>query len=470
MALAETEQRAIRPLGQLAPTASQILAPSKLPLPVVLYLLAVILPIEFNVGPLAMSTLRLLLLLMVLPLFGQLVLGRFGRILLTDILFALHILWATIALSVTSPDSMIQQIGSVGVEFMGGYLIGRAYIRTPEDFISLCRWLVFLVLCTAPFAMYEAKSGRPIIVEFLGKLPGVGTVSIVTIEGRLGMERVQSVFAHPIHYGLFCSVALSLAFVAMRDVSAVGWRYFSSVFIAFCGFLALSSGALLAIFLQIGLIFWSSIFARIRLRWWLLVVLFGIVYVIIDIFSNRTPMLVFMSYATFSAHNAYWRAIIFEWGMINIWSSPIFGIGLNDWVRPWYMYSGSMDNFWLVMGVRYGIPGFLLLVAGYSRAIFLIMRRNFETSILLTQIRRAWVFTFLGLSFTLTTVHVWSNIYSFVFFIFGAGIWLIEALAKPAVDLQTDVMDQTLVPRQGMVYSRFAPRVTRKASPENVSD
>jgi hypothetical protein len=155
--------------------------------------------------------------------------------------------------------------------------------------------------------------------------------------------------------------------------------------------------------------------------------LFALAYVVVDLMSNRTPLKVFMTYATFSAHNAYWRSIIFEWGMKNVWANPLFGIGLNDWVRPHYMNSGSMDNFWLVMAVRYGIPGFLLLTIGYVISTAKVMRRNFDTDMRLTLFRRAWVFSVLGLSFTLCTVHVWTNLYSFVFFFFGAGIWLITA-------------------------------------------
>ena len=107
-----------------------------------------------------------------------------------------------------------------------------------------------------------------------------------------------------------------------------------------------------------------------------------------------------MSYATFSAHTAYWRSIIFDWGMVNVWANPIFGLGLNDWVRPRYMVSGSMDNFWLVVAVRYGIPGFALLAAGYLIALWKIGRRDFDGDQLLWQFRRAWMFSFIGLTFT----------------------------------------------------------------------
>lgn len=478
---------------QALPTvAAEALQRSKLPRPVVIYLLTVTIPIGFNAGPLALTSLRLFLLVMVLPLLGRLLSGRYGKVLLTDILLLLHIIWATIALALNSPNQVVQQIGSVGVEFIGGYLLGRAYIRTAEDIVALARWLVFLVLCTMPLALFEAKTGRPLLIELIRKLPGLTSVGIVTIEGRMGLERVQAVFAHPIHYGLFCSVALSFAFVALRDLTSNGWRWLSSGLIALCGFLALSSGALLAIILQAALIAWSSIFARLRWRWWLLVSQFVLAYIIIDIFSNRTPLKVFMSYATFSAHNAYYRSIIFDWGMKNVWAHPIFGLGLNDWVRPAYMTSGTMDNFWLVMAVRYGIPGFLLLAAGYAWTIFLVMRRNFDGSLVLTRIRRAWVFTFLGLSFTLTTVHVWTNIYSFVFFMFGAGMWLIyteapgggadtgpqprtarAAPARPQRGEGPAASDTVVAPapsQNRLIYSRFAPRQTRTPPPADPSD
>ena len=453
-ARAQTEFTAERGFaGQLlsAPLRDQ-LRKARLPVPVILYLLCIVIPVGFNLGPLAMTGLRFMMIIMIIPLLFNLSRGRYGRIILPDVMFVLHILWALIALAVNNPDQVIQQIGSVSVEFIGGYLMGRAYIRTMDDFIALCRWLVFLVLCTAPFALYETLSGRPLIIEALRKVH-LAAVAIVNIEGRMGLERVQASFAHPIHYGLFCSVAFSLGFVALKDIANTTWRYGASLVVALSGFLALSSGALLAIILQIALITWAAVFAGIRWRWWLLVGLFVLAYIVIDIFSNRTPIRVFMSYATFSAHNAYWRSIIFEWGLKNLWGSPMFGIGLNDWVRPDYMHSGSMDNFWLVMAVRYGIPGFLLLAAGYIWGIFHVMRRDFEMDPALAQIRRAWVFTFLGLSFTLTTVHVWTNIYSFVMFMFGAGMWLMLT-----ADTQPDTAAST-VPNspQTSLKTRKAP-------------
>ena len=398
----------------------------------ILYLVFVMVPIGFNLGPLALNGVRLVLLVMILPLMTQLLAGKYDGVFVFDILFILHILWAVVALAVNNPNQVIQNIGSVGAEFLGGYVLARAYIRTPADFLALCRFLVLSVCLTLPLAVYETVTGRPILVELIDKLPGITSVANVIYERRMGLDRVQLAFAHPIHYGLYCSVAFSLAFVALSDVSRPVWRYVSSAVLGFCCFLSLSSGALLALILQMFLIGWSWLFGKTPRRWLMLVGLFGLLYLTVALLSNRTPMKVFMSYATFSAATAYMRSIMMDWGMVNVWSSPIFGIGLNDWVRPASIHSNSLDNFWLLMAMRYGIPGFTLLVLGYGLAILQIGHRKFDGDPVLTHIRRAWVFTFLGLSFTLTTVAVWTSIYSFVFFMFGAGVWLIKARPQGA--------------------------------------
>jgi len=115
------------------------------------------------------------------------------------------------------------------------------------------------------------------------------------------------------------------------------------------------------------------------------------------------------------------------------------------------------------MAVRYGIPGFLFVTLGYVLIVFHVMRRDFQGDMLLTQFRRAWVFTFLGLSFTLCTVHVWTAIYSFTFFLLGAGVWLIAV--DPSDDDGDGAPTDTLRPT-GPVFARDfgtkAAAVTRK--------
>lgn len=473
-----------RPMGRVATEKLDQPATSRLPFPARLFLVMTVLPILFNAGTLALSGQRVLLLLFVVPLTVKLLRGAYGRLIWTDYFFFLYMVWAIVAIAVNNPDRVLQNVGSTGVDFLGGYLFGRAYIRSMDNFLALIRFFAILVCCTLPFAVFEALTERPILIEIIQKLPGFTSVTNINNDARMGLERAQVLFAHPIHYGLFCSTAFSLVFVGLKGVISTTLRYFTAAIIAICVFLSLSSGALLPLILQFFLILWVCALGGVRQRWVILLGICALIYVVIDLLSNRAPIGVFMSYATFSPHNAYWRRLIFEWGMINVWGSPIFGIGLNSWVRPSFMSSGSVDNFWLLNAMLYGIPGFLLLTVGYLPALWWIGRRNFDADQRLWLLRRAWMFTFTGLTLTLCTVHVWTSIYAFVFFLFGAGMWFLTAAATShqqnsepverlprektantsklkrtiSADIKrpADVMGRTS--QGGITYSRFATR------------
>jgi O-antigen ligase len=434
---------------------------ARLPLPVGLYLFTLVVPIWFSAGPLAMNTMRLLLLIMIVPLTVQLLTGRYGRVFLTDILFLLHIFWAAVALAVNNPDRVIQNIGSTGIEFIGGYVLARAFIRSQEDFVALCKWLVILAAISLPLAFYETQTARAPVLQILNSLPGVGSLAQTGPDPRMGLYRAQVVFAHPIHYGMFCAIAFSLCFVALKQTWGTSHRVAVSAMIALCCFFSVSSGGLLAILLQFGLILWGWAFSGFQRRWHFLLAMLTLAYVFVDLLSNRTPVMVFMSYATFNSHTAYWRANIFDWGMINIWANPLFGIGLNDWVRPAWMHTSSVDNFWLLTAMRYGIPGFVLLAVGYFWAIFLIARRDYGGDVALMQFRLAWIFTFVGLTFTLCTVHVWHSLYSFVFFLLGSGIWM--STAQPSTDSASRMEEQAEL--KALRYTRFPEEAAAQGRP-----
>ena len=118
---------------------------------VMLYFLGVIFPLLFRLGPLTMTTLRLLLLALTIPLMVNLFRGRYGRIIWTDILFVLFVVWSFMSLLVNNPSQAIENAGSTGIEFLGGYVFGRAYVRNAEQFLRLCRFLATCVLLMFPF-------------------------------------------------------------------------------------------------------------------------------------------------------------------------------------------------------------------------------------------------------------------------------------------------------------------------------
>ena len=456
-------RNAARPSGKAA-QANPAKA-GRLPLPIKIYLCMVMVPFGFFAGPIYLTGVRLVLVLATPILTVLLLSGRFGKIRLADICFLMFLGWAALAYGIHHPEDLLEHIGSQGVEFIGGYLLARCFIRTREQFVTLCKTLAILAALLLPLGLLESQTGDPIALRLIQSIPGMRAPAIVTIEGRLGLERSQVIFAHPIHFGLFCTVAFSLTFVALKGIISNTRRYITAAVVGLCTFLALSSGALLALFLQMFMIFWFVVFRTHSKKWLYLLFLFMLAYVAIDILSTRPPIRVFMSYATFSAHTAYWRGIIFEWGVMNIFgsvennipASPWIGIGHNDWVRPFFIRSPSVDNFWLLTTMNYGVPALVMLLVGYVITIFRVGFRDLKGDTQLENMRRAWVFTFAGLTFTLITVHIWTTIYSFVFFMFGAGIWFLSAEPRRE-DAEPETQDTPAEPHSG--YTRF-PAKTR---------
>jgi hypothetical protein len=139
----------------------------------------------------------------------------------------------------------------------------------------------------------------------------------------------------------------------------------------------------------------------------------------------RRPFHVFVNYFTFSKQSAYNRILIFEYGTAEVARHPIFGIGLGDWERPVWM-SDSMDNFWLVTAVRYGVPAFLLLVGLLLGILWKSgQRKNLPPE--WRRARHAWAFTLFGITVAAATVHLWNALFVLFLFLIGSGAWLLDA-------------------------------------------
>lgn len=393
----------------------------RLAIPVQLFLLSMLIPALFGIGPLVMTSVRLVLILICVPSFMRAQANSNGTILFIDIMFIFHVLWVLVSIMMNNPERVLEHVGSTGIDFLGAYLLGRAYIRSVDDFASLCRFYVVSVCLTLPLALIESITGFALLPYLVQKLPAVSTYPLVS-DIRLGLRRAQVAFPHSIHYGVYSSASFSLCILGLHAYMNAWKRSLCSVVLTVCTFLSLSSGALLSIFAQVILLIWSSLMARVPGKWIIFFLLFLVMYISVDIMSNRTPLRVFMSYATFSASTAYIRSIIFDYGVENIMRSPIFGIGLNDWTRPVWL-SASVDNFWLLMGMRYGLPGLSFLAVGYCYGFFKVCRAKRENVV---EYQRAWIFTIAGLTLSLFTVHVWGPAYSLVFFLFGSGLWMLN--------------------------------------------
>ena len=402
-----------------------------MPLAVVLFLVSLLIPMIVYLGPFRLLPHRIFLLIAFVPLLMRLLDGRAGRMILPDYLMAGATVWAAMAIIVSQPGpAAIEPIGIHFVEFFGAYLMGRVAIRSADEFQRFARIFFGLILALTPFAAIEAVTHRPILLKLIPLSYG----DVAAGGPRWGLRRAQTVFAHPILYGTFVSSGLGLCWYTLRPAAGLAKRVGTAATVFAATFFSLSSGAIVSFVVQSACIGWDILFKNIfRSHWKIFLWFVVILYVSVDMASNRTPFHLLVNYATFSSTTAYYRIVIWRWGIDNVWSNPLFGLGLkiSDWDRASWM-GGSIDNFWLMIAMQYGAPAFLMLAG----AIFFIIYRMAKMT-LVSPVARAcrtgYMVSLVGMIVAGGTVHYWQTMLAFFMFLVGSGVWMISGGAGEAI-------------------------------------
>ncbi|WP_195822474.1 O-antigen ligase family protein [Roseobacter sp. MH60115] len=390
----------------------------------ILFIFSLLFPIVIKLGPIVLFPYRIFLLVMFIPLFIRLVSGKAGGILTVDWFMMLATFWAGVALAANHPfGRIIEPFGVYTLEFFGAYLVGRIGIRSAKDFIYMVKLAFLCIALLLPFAFIEAVTNKNILLDLLPS-----SIRDTDQGVRMGFHRAQTIFAHSIHYGVFASLLLGLTWYAFSPGKPLLRFILTFPVVAFSTFLSLATGALIAFNVQFLLILWEVIMKPIRQRW----VIFGWLsvagYIFVDIMATKSPFHTLVAKLAFSQTSAYNRILIFDHGMKNVMANPWTGLGMNDWVRPSFM-SSSTDNFWLLIAMRYGIPGF----AFFAIAIFLIMRRGARVPLTdpLDRACRAGFLTAMGgLIISGGTVDYWKGMLAFMLFFIGSGVWLFSGGAN----------------------------------------
>lgn len=403
------------------PATSVLVASHRLPWLATIFVLALILPTEtsFMVGSLRLGPYRVVLLVAIVPLALNLFSQRYGPIRAADVLILGYALWAMLALAVHHDTNVALESGGIRlVEAFGAYVVGRACIRDRQQFRSLARLVVGVVLLVGVFTFIESVTGRHLIKTMFAATTGQSFSS--SIEPRFGFHRAFGPFDHPILWGVFASSAIGLSWYASGRASETMTRkVVRTGLISVAAATSVSGGAMAAIWAQFLIIGWDYITRGQRHRWKILIAGLIAGYVFIDLVSNRSGLKVLLSYLTFSPATAYNRMIIWEWGFYqNVLPNPVFGIGFNEWVRPSWMHSTSMDNFWLYQMVTHGLPAFALLASAVIAAGWRL--RSIRPSETVPALHLAWMTTMVGACVAACTVHYWNQ--SFVWFCLIIGL------------------------------------------------
>jgi hypothetical protein len=381
------------------------------------FVFALIFPMKFYLGSLNFTFSRAYLTVAILPILVYVLKNcRLGSI---DVLMLLYGTWAAICITVNQGfPGGIEPAGSHFIEVAGSYFLARAAIQTVADFRYWAK-LTFICVCLLlPAALAEFFTGVPVILEFFRKFMFVH--SNVIMPTRLGFDRVQAVFDHPILYGVFCAGTFSSSVLLVPSKPNGFGKHVAGFIVVTSTFLSLSVGAYLNLLWQLAMMAWNRILKSMAGRWKLLLGLCIFSYVTIDVISNRTPFEVFISYFTFDISSSYMRVIQWRWGLAELYRNPIFGLGLfNDWIRPHFVQL-SVDNFWLLRAMRFGFPGVILLVLLAFTCARVIAKCINSSNSFLAAASLAQLSGLIGSCVSLVTVDIWGGSQVLFFFSLGA--------------------------------------------------
>lgn len=384
------------------------------------FLLTLVLPASahFSLGSFALTPYRVLLLLAALPCMLLVVWRVVDRLRLYDVLVLAHAAWITIALTANHGVGVgVESGGMFAAEVTGAYFLARVSVRDLWSFRRFVRVLTIIVIGLLVFTLPEALSGNRVLLNLFG---GVAT----DWEGpRLFVYRAAGPFHHPILLGVFCSSALGLYWMSSRARQRTSSRLLIAGGIALSAALSVSSGALMSVIFQSMLIGWERITRRLPRRMLILALILCLLYILIDLASNRDPLSVAISYLTFNPQTGYYRMAIWEHGVAEVIKHPVFGIGFNDWSRPIWMSSSSVDNFWLLTAMRFGLPGLTALICLIVHLCYHVVRLG-------TSVHLGWTITMCGLIVAAFTVHLWAQLFAFLFCFLGAGVCLTHRDAR----------------------------------------
>lgn len=396
---------------------------ARLPWPVALFLVGLVVPWIIPLGPMNLSVYRIVL-LVTLPFclfsWGNRV-G--GAIRTADIAVLLFCLWASLSLALVHGIApMIDTIGILNVETLGAYFLARCYIRGAEDFRNMCQFASGLVVVLLPFSLYEWITGqKPLLIIASFFFP---TFDLGLNEARLGFRRVQGPFDHPIVYGLFCGSLFALTYFTSGRGKGPLARWSRLTAMALAGFLSMSSAPIAGMALQFALIAWNALLLGFSWRWKAVWIIVFMGYLAVEFGSSQTPVQFYISHFTFDAQTGWYRLLIWNYGTATVVNHPFFGIGLGDWARATGM-NFSVDNFWLLITMRHGIPAFILIFGACLMTICGIgFKRQLDPEV--DAYRTGYVICLIMFLMVGCTVHFWSAIYSWFFFLLGSGAWMLE--------------------------------------------
>jgi hypothetical protein len=246
---------------------------------------------------------------------------------------------------------------------------------------------------------------------------------------------VQSVFDHPILFGLCSASILAPAHLVLGYQKSFFQRSFRTLIVGGTALMSLSAGPMGAVVAQGFLLSWNGLLWGIRSRWKILIVILVCLVLLIEMVANRSALNIIVSFIVLDSGSYWYRTLIWTYGSETALNHPLFGVGLNDWERPAWMPTASIDNFWLFLAIRAGLPAaFLMLLAFLWIYLAVSLKKGLEGR--LVDYRTGFLISMTGFFLMGWTVSLWDNAYVLFLFMMGSGVWMLDVESKDRAALR----------------------------------
>lgn len=290
-------------------------------------------------------------------------------------------------------------VGAEALEFLGAYLVGRAFFFGPSNVRAFIQALKPIAGGLIALALVDVLSGHYATLDAFG-IPNI-------LSQRMGRVRAASVFEGAEHYGSFCVAAASIFFYSERGVRRIAY-----LLITFVGtFLSLSSGPLMGLCLVTALFIYDYVLRRHRWRWKFLITIIVVFLSGIFIFIDD-PLPKIIVHFTLDPQTGFFRLDTWNTALPLIEQSPIIGHGLAKLADSGdaLIYLSSIDCVWLLEALRYGLLGVSLLILTMFSPI-LSGRKSARSS---DDVQMGFSLAIVAMGFIGLTVHFWDATWLFL--------------------------------------------------------
>lgn len=410
--------------GRLRRLSATALAVRAAPVPVwpaVLLFYCILVPeeVRLQLGEFRLYTYRLCLFAL-FPLILSILLRGKVRLGVLDTLLLCAGGWMAASMMVHLGFSQgLESGGVIAFDVIVAYLVGRCFLRSPAQ---LRRFLkAVLPGVAAVGAVFALESiGHVLLIR-----PVAGAIFGTAVEGRgaagavirNGLMRAYGPFPHPILGGLLVASFLPLYWMSFRGRTGK-----LGAAAALAAFFTMSSAGLMSLALNILSIVTERAVKTVReVTWSAILWCVLALATLIHFFSKSGLFSVVIRYLTLDAGTGFHRLLIWEYGSAEVKRHPLFGIGLDEWIRPSWLYSNSVDAHWLALGMQYGLPVALAMLGLTVACIALLAKRRVAYDLLDSRLAAAVAFSLASMLLMMFTVTLWNNVYSWFCLFLGCA-------------------------------------------------